>query len=165
MWTRTLVALEQLLWIFGLDIYLKETSMLIPLSILWDEDIMIGIISGGFNTGNFFQAQSNLTHYFNFQLPLQQNHLWHEFKVSSTLLQWVISYLFWESLTLESLLRMSKIRKNTGQLRKDKLYNGKLAIPIEVWQSWCHNCNCSFFFRGPIGLLQQSLSSPAFNSC
>ena len=75
---------------------------------------MADIVSRAFKTGKFFNAQNNLTAYFNVHFPLPQNLSSSEYTPPARLTQRVMSCLRGEPLTMGSLLRLPKIGKNTG---------------------------------------------------
>ena len=103
--------------------------MLTPLWIPCNENLMADQISRAFKSGKFFVAQQNLICYFKATFHLPQNHFWQEFTAPSKLSQRVISCLLGESLTLGSLLRLPKSKKNTGRHGNATQHNGTLIRP------------------------------------
>ena len=63
------------------------------LSIEGDENIMADIVSHAFYNGKYFDAENNLTAYFNLHFPLPQNISWEEFIPPENLTQQVMSLL------------------------------------------------------------------------
>ena len=116
----------RLLRFLGLRIHIKEASHISALGISGDDNIMADIVSRAFKDGKFFEAQNNLTQYFNHHFPLPQNISWEEFTPPKKLTQRVMSLLRGEQSTMGSLLRLPKIGKNTGKRGFTTLTSGKL---------------------------------------
>ena len=80
-----------------------------------DDNIMADIVSQAFKAGKYSNASKNLITYFNFYFPLPQNASWTESPLSPRLTQQVMSSLHGKPLTMESLLRLTEMKKNIGK--------------------------------------------------
>jgi hypothetical protein len=123
-WTNTLrtsksVVAGRLLRMLGMRIHSRQSSSLTPLSIAGEDNTMADIVSRAFKNGQYFAAANNLTSYFNTHFPLSQKKSWTEFQIPKKLASRVISCLRGDLLPMASLLRLPKVKTNTGNTGKN----------------------------------------------
>ena len=111
--SKSIVA-GKLLRLLGLRIHSCQASGLTPLNIAGSDNTMADVVSRAFKNGQYFEANSNTTDYFNAHFPLPQGQYWKECILPNAWVSRVIACLRGEQLPLESLLRLPKPGKNTG---------------------------------------------------
>ena len=114
----------------------RQTSSLLPLYIVGDDNEMADVPSRAFNDGKFAEVQKSLTNYFNAHFPLPQNGSWTEFKVPESISSPVISCLRGEQLPMEQLTRLKKIGKNTGAIGPNIAPLSKSTHSCKKLQNW-----------------------------
>ena len=119
-WTFKLIsgsslAAGHLLRFLGMRIHAAQASHLAPISVAGEDNDMVDFVSRAFQKVKFFAANKNLTEYFQTHFHLPQGHSWTEFTLPPKWTQQFMSFLLGELLTLGSLLRLPRIRKNTGR--------------------------------------------------
>ena len=114
----------------------RQTSSLLPLYIVGDDNEMADVPSRAFNDGKFAEVQKSLTNYFNTHFPLPQNGSWTEFKVPESISSPVISCLRGEQLPMEQLTRLKKVGKNTGAIGPSIAPPSKSTHSCKKLQNW-----------------------------
>ena len=94
----------------------RQASSLLPLHLPGKDNKWADIPSRAFKHGEYFHAQTNLAAYFNSHFPLPQDLSWREYRVPKKLSWRVISCLRGELLPMESLTRLPKPSKSTGNI-------------------------------------------------
>ena len=92
----------------------RQASSLLPLHVTGERNELADIPSRAFKDGEYFVAHKNLTAYFNTHFPLSQGLSWHEYRVPKKLALRVISCLRGAPSQMESLHKLPKHAKNTG---------------------------------------------------
>ena len=86
---------------------------------------MADIISRSFKMGKIFAASNDIIAYFNTRFLLMQNESWHKCQVTINLLSCVTACLRGKLLPMASLLRQTRIGRNTGSIGKYMLPHRK----------------------------------------
>ena len=121
------LASGRILRFLGMHIHTTQDSHLTPINTEYKDNYMAGVVSRAFQKGKLFAANKSLTAYSQTNFPLPQGHSWTEFTLPPKWTQQVISCLLGKRLTLGSLLRPPRIRKNTGRHGNAMLPHGTLT--------------------------------------
>lgn len=92
----------------------RGVSSLTPVHLAGIPNELADISSRAFRTGKFFKAHQNLLDYFNTHFPLPQGKSWTEWYLPKSHSLRVISCLHGEHAQMESLIRLPKIKRSTG---------------------------------------------------
>jgi hypothetical protein len=111
--SKSIVA-GKLLRMLGLRIHARHASSVIPKHVAGDDNAMADIVSRAFKHGKYFEAEQNLTSYFNKHFVLPQKASWREFQIPQSSVSLVISCLRGTQLDLASLLGLSATKHATG---------------------------------------------------
>jgi hypothetical protein len=134
--TSKSIASARLLRMLGLRILAAKASSHVPLPIAGEDNDMADVTSRAFKNGKFFRGDISLTTFFNTKFPLPQNNCWTELTIPKKLISRVMSCLRGEQLTMESLLRLPQVGKNTGNTGQDmpdcskKIHSSQTPLPL-----------------------------------
>jgi hypothetical protein len=116
--TSKSIPAARLLRMLGLRMLASGASSLTTLNIPGTENEMADVSSRAFRQGTSFKNFTSLSTFFNNKFPLPQNNSWKELKIPSKILSRVMSCVRGEQLTMESLLKLPNLDKNTGSTGK-----------------------------------------------
>eukprot|EP00957_Ditylum_brightwellii_P169277 12883754-Ditylum_brightwellii.AAC.1 len=100
----------------GLRIHAARASYLSPLSIPGNNNTMADISTRAFRTGDYFDATWDLTSFFNSQFPLPQGASWQTWTLLSKLTSRTMTCMLGKQLTMNKLLKLPGLAKNTGSI-------------------------------------------------
>ena len=125
-----------------------QASHLTTISISGKYNDMADIVSRAFQKGEFFAANKNLTAYFKTHFPLPQEHSWDKLTLLPKWTQQVMSCMIFKQFTLGSILRLPRIRENTGRYGNTMPSHGTLTLSSKTVTSFASSLLSQLFLHG-----------------